>query len=97
MNVREFTKVVKSFCHQNNLQPILRNSAGTMISTLSNMHQVSVVFTLSEYGEAHMIIRSITTYLGIMVTSGEMSFAHPSWETYAQKIGQMVETYDRNN
>lgn len=61
MNKEDFNRVVKSFCHQNNLETTLRNSAGTMISTHSNMYQVSVVFTLSEYGEARMIIRSITT------------------------------------
>lgn len=97
MKVEDFNRVVKSFCHENNLGVTIRSADGKMIATNCNMYQVAVVFTLTETGEARMAIRSITTFLGIMVTSGEMSFAHPNWKTYAQKIGQMVEEYDSRN
>ena len=97
MKVENFNRVVKSFCHENNLEISVRSADGKMIATYSNMYRVAVVFTLSETGEARMIIRSTTTFLAIQVTSGEMSFAHPRWKTYAQKIGQMVEEYDSRN
>ena len=97
MNKEDFNRVVKSFCHENNLEVNLRSADGKMIATYSNMYRVAVVFTLSELGEAHMKIEGLTTFLAIQVTSGEMSFAHPRWKTYAQKIGQMVEEYDSRN
>ena len=97
MNVEDFKRVVKSFCHENNLEVNVRSADGKMIATKCNMYQVEVVFTLSETGEARMKVQGLTTFLGIMVTSGAIMFAHPRWKTYAQKIGQMVEEYDRNN
>ena len=97
MNTQDFAKVVKSFCHENNLEVSIRSADGRMIATNSNMYRVSVVFTLSEWGEAHMEIKGLTTFLAIQVNSGRLQFAHPRWQTYAQKIGQMVEEYDRNN
>ena len=97
MNKEDFNRVVKSFCHENNLEVNLRSADGKMIATYSNMYRVAVVFTLSELGEAYMEIEGLTTFLAIQVTSGEMSFAHPRWKTYAQKIGQMVEEYDSRN
>ena len=97
MNKEDFNRVVKSFCHENKLGVTIRSADGKMIATKCNMYRVAVVFTLSELGEAYMEIEGLTTFLGIMVTSGAMMFAHPRWQTYAQKIGQMVEEYDRNN
>lgn len=97
MKVEDFKRVVKSFCHENKLEVTIRSADGKMIATNCSMYQVAVVFTLTETGEARMVIRSITTFLGIMVTSGAMMFAHPRWQTYAQKIGQMVEEYDNHN
>ena len=97
MNKEDFNRVVNSFCHVNNLVVNVRSADGKMIATNCNMYRVAVVFALTATGEARMAIHSITTLLGIMVTSGEMTFAHPRWKTYAQKIGQMVEEYDRNN
>ena len=97
MNKEDFNRVVNRFCHENKLEVNVRSADGKMIATNCNMYRVSVVFTLSEWGAAHMEIRSITTFLGIMVTSGVMMFAHPRWKTYVQKIGQMVDEYDRNN
>ena len=97
MNKEDFNRVVKSFCHENKLEVNVRSADGKMISTNCNMYRVEVVFALTATGEARMEIRSITTFLGIMVTSGAMMFAHPRWKTYAQKIGQMVDEYDRNN
>lgn len=97
MKVEDFNRVVKSFCHVNNLEVTIRSADGKMIATNCNMYRVAVVFALSELGEAHMKIRSITTFLGIKVTSGRLQFAHPRWQTYAQKIGQMVEEYDNRN
>ena len=97
MNNQEFAKVVKSFCHENNLEVNVRSADGKMIATNSNMYRVAVVFTLSEWGEAYMEIKGLTTFLAIQVNSGRLQFAHPRWKTYAQKIGQMVEEYDRNN
>ena len=97
MNNQEFAKVVKTFCHQNNLEVNLRSADGKMIATYSNMYHVAVDFTLSEWGEAYMEIKGLTTFLAIQVNSGRLQFAHPRWKTYAQKIGRMVEAYDRNN
>ena len=97
MNNQEFAKVVKTFCHQNNLEVNLRSTDGNLISTHSNMYNVAVVFTLSQWCEASMEVKGLTTFLGIQVSSGKLQFAHPRWKTYAQKIGQMVEEYDRNN
>lgn len=97
MKVEDFNRVVKSFCHENKLGVTIRSADGKMIATKCNMYQVEVVFTLSETGEARMKVQGLTTFLGIMVTSGAIMFAHPRWKTYAQKIGQMVEEYDRNN
>ena len=97
MKVENFNRVVKSFCHENNLEANIRSADGKMIATYSNMYRVAVVFTLSELGEAHMKIEGLTTFLAIQVNSGLLQFAHPRWKTYAQKIGQMVEEYDRNN
>ena len=97
MKVDNFNRVVKSFCHENNLVVSVRSADGKMIATNCNMYRVSVVFTLSEWGAAHMEIKGLTTFLAIQVTSGCLQFAHPRWKTYAQKIGQMVEEYDRNN
>ena len=97
MNKEDFSRVVKSFCHENNLEVNVRSADGEMISTNCNMYQVAVVFTLSELGEAHMKIEGLTTFLAIQVNSGWLQFAHPHWKTYAQKIGQMVEEYDSHN
>ncbi len=97
MNKEDFNCVVKTFCHENNLEVNVRSADGKMIATYSNMYRVAVVFTLSELGEAHMKIEGLTTFLAIQVNSGRLQFAHPRWQTYAQKIGQMVEEYDRNN
>ena len=93
MNNQEFAKVVKSFCHENNLEVNVRSADGKMIATNSNMYRVAVVFTLSEWGEAYMEIKGLTTFLAIQVNSGRLQFAHPRWKTYAQKIGQMVDEY----
>ncbi len=97
MNVENFNRVVKSFCHENNLEANIHSADGKMIATNCNMYRVAVVFTLSEWGEAYMEIKGLTTFLAIQVNSGRLQFAHPRWKTYAQKIGQMVEEYDRNN
>ena len=97
MKVEDFKRVVKSFCHENNLEVNVRSADGEMVSTTCNMYRVAVVFTLSEWGGAYMEIKGLTTFLAIQVTSGFLQFAHPRWKTYAQKIGQMVEEYDRNN
>ena len=97
MNKEDFNRVVKSFCHENNLEVSVRSADGKMIATYSNMYRVTVVFTLSELGEAHMEIKGLTAFLAIQVTSGWLQFAHPRWQTYAQKIGQMVEEYDSRN
>lgn len=97
MNVEDFNRVVKSFCHENNLAVNARSADGKMIATYSNMYRVAVVFTLSELGEAHMEMKGLTTFLAIQVNSGRLQFAHPRWKTYAQKIGHMVEDNDRNN
>ena len=97
MNKEDFNRVVKSFCHENKLEVNVRSADGKMIATNCNMYQVAVVFTLSELGEAYMKIEGLTTFLAIQVTSGWLQFAHPRWKTYAQKIGQMVEEYDRNH
>ena len=97
MNKEDFNRVVKSFCHENKLVVNVRSADGKMIATNSNMYRVAVVFTLSELGEAYMEIKGLTTFLAIQVNSGRLQFAHPRWKTYAQKIGQMVEEYDRNN
>ena len=97
MKVEDFKRVVKSFCHENNLEARIHSADGKMIVTYSNMYRVTVFFTLSELGEAHMGIKGLTTFLAIQVNSGQLQFAHPRWKTYAQKIGQMVEEYDRNN
>lgn len=97
MNKEDFNRVVKSFCHENNLEVNLRSADGKMIATYSNMYRVAVDFTLTETGEARMEVKGLTTFLAIQVNSGQLQFAHPRWKTYAQKIGQMVEEYDRNN
>lgn len=97
MNKEDFNRVVKCFCHENKLEVTIRSADGKMIATNCNMYQVAVVFTLSEWGAAHMEIKGLTTFLAIQVNSGYLQFAHPRWKTYAQKIGQMVEEYDRNN
>ena len=97
MNNQEFAKVVKTFCHENNLGVTIRSADGKMIATNCNMYQVAVVFTLSELGEAYMEIKGLTTFLAIQVNSGRLQFAHPRWKTYAQKIGQMVDEYDNHN
>ena len=97
MKVEDFKRVVKSFCHENNLEANIHSADGKMIATYSNMYRVAVVFILSVLGEAHMKIEGLTNFLAIQVTSGWIQFAHPRWKTYAQKIGQMVEEYDRNN
>ena len=97
MKVEDFNRVVKSFCHENNLGVNVRSADGKMIATNCNMYRVAVVFTLSEWGEVHMEIKGLTTFLAIQVNSGRLQVAHPRWKTYAQKIGQMVEEYDRNN
>lgn len=97
MNKEDFNRVVKSFCHENNLEVNLRSADGKMIATYSNMYHVAVDFTLTETGEARMKVQGLTTFLAIQVNSGCLQFAHPRWKTYAQKIGQMVEEYDRNN
>lgn len=97
MNKEDFNRVVNSFCHENKLEVNVRSADGKMISTNCNMYRVEVVFALTATGEARMKVQGLTTFLAIQVTSGEMSFAHPRWKTYAQKIGQMVEEYDRNN
>ena len=96
MKVEDFKRVVKSFCHENNLDASIHSADGKMIATNCNMYRVSVVFTLTETGEARMTIRSITTFLAIQVNSGWIQFAHPRWKTYAQKIEQMVEDYDNH-
>ena len=70
MNNQEFARVVKTFCHENNLEVRVRSADGKMISTYSNMYRVAVVFTLSELGEAHMEMKGLTTFLAIQVTSG---------------------------
>lgn len=93
MKVNEFNRVVKSFCHENNLEVSIRSADGKMIATNSNMYRVAVVFVLSEWGEAYMEIKGLTTFLAIQVNSGRLQFAHPRWKTYAQKIGQMVDEY----
>ena len=97
MNKEDFNRVVKSFCHENNLVITVHSSDGKMITTNCNKYRVSVVFTLSEWGEAYMEIKGLTTFLAIQVNSMPLQFAHPRWQAYAQKIGQMVEEYDRNN
>lgn len=96
MNAEEFAKVVKNFCHQNNLEVNVRSTDGKMIATHSNMYNVAVVFNLTEWGEAHMEVKGLTTFLSIQVNSGRLQFAHPNWKTYAQKIHQMVEHYDNH-
>lgn len=93
MNTQDFSKVVKSFCHQNNLEINVRSADGNMIASHSNMYNVAVVFTLSQWGEAYMEIKGLTTFLSIQVSSGKLQFAHPNWKAYAQKIHQMVDHY----